>query len=80
MLIIDFSRCDTYTKDLSNVETGRAGLGSGGYCKSRRERFPQYQYCCDLEQYFTLDDEQATPKPREQIHFPRCPTMIEMTP
>jgi len=63
--------CRTFTADLSTVQTEQ--LGSGGYCVPKIQRYPQYKYCCDLEQYFTLPDENGTP--RQEINFPRCHSM-----
>ena len=64
-------RCSTFTADMSRVQNEE--LGSGGYCVPKRQRYPQYKYCCDLEQYFTLPDGNETP--RQDINFPRCRSM-----
>ena len=59
-------RCDLFTADLSTIENG--DLGTGGYCIPKNSWYPQYQYCCDLYQYFTNRD--GTEK--QGTNFPRC--------
>jgi len=63
--------CETFSSDLSLVGTGE--LGTGGYCVPEHQMKPQYQYCCDLQQYFTTLEEE--PRPSQDIAFPRCNIM-----
>ena len=73
-------RCNSYTEDISSIAIGQAGLGTGGYCMPRPQLRDQYEYCCDLERYFTYPgvDENGDwiARPPEDIKFPRCRVMI----
>jgi len=77
-----YQKCNAFSTDLSSIALGQAGLGTGGYCIPRAQLYVQYEYCCELESYFTYPpptlDKNGNLMERdpEDIKFPRCKVMI----